>query len=231
MMRNRLCLLAMFITFGWQTCRGDGLSLTPVKNQNPNPASVNAEVNLGRPPSAEQIWGKGVGDGFVKWTREFDISVIVAFGLDSVGIGRNNHNLAMAAIHYGWMFGDVGEDCWYHGNWELLVEGFGGAQFHPETKYVVGLCPIARYNFATGSRWIPFFGGGVGPTVTDIGNPDLSTTFEFNLQLGIGLHYFVCDYAAFTAEARYLHFSNAGLGHPNEGVNTMSYLLGFSWFF
>jgi lipid A 3-O-deacylase len=231
-MLKRICLFATFISLAWQTCRGDGFSLTPIEIQNPNPPSAGSDFNLSRPPTAEQIWKSGVGEGFARDTKELDVSAVLAFGLCPLGIGANNHNLVFAAVHYGWIFGDVvGEDRWYRGNWELLLEGFAGAQFHPKWKYAAGLCPIIRYNFATGTRWIPFINGGAGPSVTDIGSPDLSTTFEFNLQLGAGLHYFLCDNGAITFEARYLHFSDAGLGSPNEGVNTMSYLLGFSWFF
>lgn len=225
--------MAIFISLGWQTCRGDGLSLTPIEIQNPNPPPVESNLNLRPPPTAHQIWKNGVGNGFIQGSQELDLSVVGAFGLlTPLGIGDEDHNLVLAAIHYGWMVGDVcGENCWYRGNWEILAEGFAGAQYHPRTKYVVGVSPIFRYNFATGTRWIPFINGGAGPSVTDIGSPDLSTTFEFNVQGGIGLHYFLRDNAAVTFEARYLHFSNAGLGDPNEGVNTMSYFIGFSWFF
>ncbi len=229
-MRKWFCLLTIFVCLGRQTSRGDGLNLTPIENQYASQAV--AIPDFSHAPTAEQIWKNGVGAGFVQGTHELDLSVVAAFGLTSLGIGDENHNLIMAAVHYGWIFGDVvGEDRWYRGNWELLLEGFAGAQYHPRTKYVAGLNPMIRYNFATGTRWIPFIGGGVGPTVTDIGSSDLSTTYEFNLQGGVGLHYFCCDNAAFTVEARYLHFSNAGLGDPNEGVNTISYLVGFSWFF
>ncbi|HZQ45577.1 MAG TPA: acyloxyacyl hydrolase [Verrucomicrobiae bacterium] len=229
-MRKQLCLLTMFISLGWETSRGGSLSLTAIENQDPPPAG--SELNLRASPQPEPIWKNGIGEGFIKGTRELDLSVVGAFGITSLGIGSNNHNLIMAAVHYGWMFDDVwAENCWFRGNWEALVEGFGGAQYHPRTKYVAGITTIIRYNFATGTRWIPFISAGVGPSVTDIGSPDLSTTFEFNLQAGVGLHYFLRDNAAITAEARYLHFSNAGLGQPNEGVNTISYLVGFSWFF
>jgi lipid A 3-O-deacylase len=71
----------------------------------------------------------------------------------------------------------------------------------------------------------------MGPSVTDVRGPDLSTTFEFNLQAGVGLHYFWRDNATITVECRYLHLSNSGLKEPNQGVNTVGFLVGFSWFF
>ena len=126
-MLKRLCLLGILISLGWQTCRGDGLSLTPMEIQNHNPPSADSDLNLSRPPSAEQIWKSGVGEGFICGTREFDLSLVGAFGLTSLGIGDNNHNLVMAAVHYGWIFDDVVfKDCWFRGNWEAIIEGFQG---------------------------------------------------------------------------------------------------------
>jgi hypothetical protein len=37
----------------------------------------------------------------------------------------------------------------------LVGELFSGLQFHPNDRYFVGLTPLLRYNFATGSRWAP----------------------------------------------------------------------------
>jgi hypothetical protein len=72
---------------------------------------------------------------------------------------------------------------------------------------------------------------GAGVTATDIRSGDISTTFEFNLQAGAGAHYFVAKNLALTAQARFIHFSNAGIKFPNLGVNTITGLIGVSWFF
>ena len=77
----------------------------------------------------------------------------------------------------------------------------------------------------------PFVDGGFGPSLTDIGRPDLSTTFEFNVQGGVGLHYFWSDHQAFTVQCRYFHMSNCGIQQPNQGVNSINFLVGMSWFF
>jgi hypothetical protein len=78
------------------------------------------------------------------------------------------------------MWGGVkGKDHWYRGNWEVRGELFGGAQFSPENDWLVGLTPHLRYNFATGTRWIPFIDAGSGVMATSIGLPDLSGTLQF----------------------------------------------------
>ena len=120
----------------------------------------------------------------------------------------------------------MGEGHWYRGNWELRGELFTGAQFSPDREWFVGFTPHLRYNFATGTRLIPFIDGGAGVTATSIGPPDLSGTFEFNLQAGGGALYFLSDHLALSVEARYVHWSCAGISDPNLGLNGVTGLLG-----
>ena len=145
---------------------------------------------------------------------------------------RGTHDWALSTLEYGWIFTDVvGEGHWYRGNWELLAQVFGGAQFYPDTAYVVGAGPLIRYNFAAGHRLVPFIDLGGGVAATDIRNGDLSTTFEFNLQGGLGAHWFVRDNVALTFQYRFIHLSNAGIKFPNLGANTSTFLAGVTWFF
>ena len=70
----------------------------------------------------------------------------------------------------------------------------------------------------------------VGVTATGIGPPDLSGTFEFNLQAGGGFHWFLKDNVALTAEARHVHWSCAGIHKPNLGLNGVIGFLGLTFF-
>jgi len=138
----------------------------------------------------------------------------------------------MGSLTYGHMLGPVvGESHWYRGNPELRLELFGGAQFDPDTRRFVGLTPHIRYNVATGTRWVPFVDGGAGVTAVSIGGPDLSGTFEFNLQAGMGILCFLRDTLALSVEARYLHMSSADISKPNLGLNGVTGLLGLAYFF
>ena len=178
---------------------------------------------------APSLWDAGVGEGFQKGTTELCLSVGAGYGI--LGNGAH-HDWLLGAIDYGWMFtGVVAKDRWFRGNWELLGSLFGGAQFHPEAAYLVGLTPLLRYNFATGSRWMPFVNAGAGVTATDIRDGDLSTTFEFNLQFGAGVRLLLRDNLALTLQYRFIHLSNAGIEEPNDAVNNSSVLLGLNWLF
>ena len=189
------------------------------------------EPGLKTSPSPETIWADGVGSGFRKGTFQAGSMVGAGFGTRVFGTWLT-HDLALASVNFGWVFTNVvAPDKWYRGNLELLVEFFGGAQFRPNDRYFVGLTPMIRYNFTTGSRWVPFVNGGVGVSSTNIDGPDLTGNFQFNVQVGTGIHYFLSDRTALTLQYRWLHFSNAGIHDPNHGTNTQMFLVGASWFF
>lgn len=112
-----------------------------------------------------------------------------------------------------------------------MGEVFGEVQCKPRSAYLVGLTPALRYDFGTGTRWVPFFDAGAGVTATDIGRPDLGGTFQFNLQAGPGLHWLVGKNTVLTLQYRCLHLSNASMENPNHGVNTSVLYAGVGWLF
>jgi hypothetical protein len=177
------------------------------------------------------MWEGDIGSGLHAGTLEAGMSLGAGLG-HKILLSETQHDLALANFHFGWVFSKLmAKDRWYRGNWEVLGEVFQGAQFDPNISYVIGGAAILRYNFCTHSRWMPFFDGGGGAAATSIRNTDLSTTFEYNLQAGVGTHYFVRKDFAVTAQYRFLHLSNAGLAAPNLGVNTSMFYIGASWFF
>ncbi len=190
-----------------------------------------AESNLNFQDPAVSLWEGGVGEGFRKGTHEVDASVAFGLGMPILG-SQGHHHWVLGMIDFGWMFSRVvAKDHWYRGNWELIGEAFGGFQYHPEHAYLGGVAPLVRYNFATGTRWVPFVNAGAGVTWTDIRDGDLSTKFEFNLQIGAGVHYFLKDNLSLDIQYRFIHISDAGISTPNLGVNDSNLVLGASWFF
>jgi len=179
----------------------------------------------------KSIWENGIGEGFRSTVQSIGLSAGANYGIAMFG-SREAHDLALVSLSYGHMLGHTwGEGHWYRGNLEFRLELFTGAQFSPSSQWLVGLTPQLRYNFATGTRWIPFVDAGVGLTATGIGAPDLSGTFEFNDHAGIGTHWFLKENVALTVEARYVHWSCAGLHKPNLGLNGVTGMLGVTFFF
>ncbi|MDB6111073.1 MAG: hypothetical protein JWR69_2823 [Pedosphaera sp.] len=229
-MKNRqLGFLTIALVMGWSMTSCMAAEVRPGENDIQPRLELDSHLSLS--PPAERIWEGAVGEGLRRGTHEAGFSLGAGFGMRIIG-STETHDLALATLRYGWVFSDVvGRDHWYRGNWELLGEAFGGAQFHPHGAYVAGALPLIRYDFATGSRWVPFVNAGAGVAATDIRGKDLSTTFEFTLQAGGGVNYFWRDNAAVTFQYRFLHLSNAGIKDPNLGVNTSMFCVGMSWFF
>jgi hypothetical protein len=195
------------------------------------PADSAPGTELTLPPSNPNLWPNGVGNGFGAGVQSVSLGAGAGCGVKAFG-GRDSHDLALSSLSCGYMWGPVrGEGHWYRGNWELRGEVISGAQFSPTAEWLVGLTPHLRYNFTTGTRWVPYFDAGAGVTATSIGPPDLSHTFEFNLQAAVGVRWFIRDNLALSIEARYLHMSCAGLSTPNLGLNNVNGMVGVSWFF
>jgi len=214
-LRARARLILFLTLAAW--LKGDGLALAQDQSLASTPRST--------------LWEAGVGEGFDKGAEEIGGSVGGGLGMRILGSGHA-HDWGLGVAQYGIMLsGVVATDHWYRGNVEFVAQLFGGEQFHPDTAYIVGMTPMLRYNFALGHRVVPFIDAGAGVTFTDIRDGDLSTTTEFNLQLGAGARFFMCDNLALTLQYRFIHLSNAGAASPNLGVNTGSLLLGLAWFF
>lgn len=177
------------------------------------------------------IWITGVGDGFRSRTQTLGFNAGVTYGVLIFG-GEERHHLSLLSASYGRMIGEVkGADSWYRGNFELRGEIFGGAQFNSETSWLIGVAPHVRYHFATGTPWVPYIDFGIGVTETGIRSPDLGDSFQFNVQAGVGVNYFIGDASAISFEGRYVHLSSAGIYNPNNGVNTIGIFLGVCTFF
>ena len=177
------------------------------------------------------LWPEGLGFGLRKGTQTVGFDLGAGVGMEALG-GSESHDLVLYRLYYGRVLTDViSERSSLRGNWEGRVELMGGGQYEPKGAYLCGLTPVLRYNFTTGSRWMPFLDAGAGVSLTDIGRPDLSTTFEFNLETGAGVDYFLRENLALTLQYRFLHMSNARIASPDLGVNANVISVGLSWFF
>jgi lipid A 3-O-deacylase len=227
----RVHLLLTTVMLGLAMLTGNGEEPVPSLREKAISQRLDFQPSMSLSPPAEDVHQPHLGEGFTSGTREVGFSIIGGFGLRTFG-SRHPHDLSLGSLHYGWIFSDVvAKGHWYQGNWELIGELFGGAQYNSHVAYIAGITPGLRYNFITGTRFVPFVHGGVGATLTDIRTPDLGSVFQFNLQGGVGIHWFWRENAAFTAQYRFMHISNAGIHQPNQGINAHVVIIGASWFF
>jgi lipid A 3-O-deacylase len=185
----------------------------------------------GSPSKTSNIWSGAVGHGFRDGTQTFRLGVGMGYGIKIFG-ARDRHDLVPMTVSYGRMIGDVMKPGhWYGGNFEVRGEVFLAPQVNSGGYWTVGLTPHLRYNFATGTRWIPYVDIGVGIAFTEIRAPDLGASFQFNEQAAAGVNYFLTDDLAVNFEIHFLHISSAGISKPNQGVNTIGPSIGVNWFF
>ena len=203
-----------------------GMVVSTIGGELPSESSPpNTALNNDTAPGAQGL-ESAQPEPFSEPSRTLTLAAGTALGLRAFG-SRQAHDLALLSLSYGLPVGrDVAREHWFRGEWEIRGELFGGAQFAPSAEWLVGLTPHLRYNFLTNTRWIPFIDAGAGVTATSIGPPDLSNTFEFNLQAGGGVHWFWRKDLALTLECHYLHLSCAGISNPNLGLNSVIGMLG-----
>jgi hypothetical protein len=144
-----------------------------------------------------------------------------------------------ANVHFAPLFAQIGYTLTdvrgpfpVRGSLEVMFEPVFMVTTSPAKTIGEGASLLLRYNFVTGTRWVPFFDLGMGVLHWNLRLPDiLATQFNFTLQGGPGLHFFITDQLAITGQVRLHHISNAGYERPNIGVNSTVYLLGVSYFF
>ncbi len=92
----------------------------------------------------------------------------------------------------------------------------------------VALSPVFQYTFHTGSAvWYPYIEAGVGVAYLDdytINNRNLSSNLLFEDRIGVGVRIKNIDISF-----RYMHYSNAGLKEPNDGIDILIGTL--AWYF
>ena len=118
------------------------------------------------------------------------------------------------------------------GNVELLLEPMAAHYYEPFSASAFGGSLVLKYNFLSFGRWMPFWDGGAGMLWTDLAPriPEQSTQFNFILQTGPGVSFFVSENWAITVGFRFHHISNSGIGNRNIGLNAWLFNLGVSFF-
>ena len=92
----------------------------------------------------------------------------------------------------------------------------------------IALSPVFMYAFnPNDSTWYPYIEGGIGVTYLDeyfIKDRDLSSNFQFEDRIGVGFRFDSLD-----VNFRYMHYSNASLKQPNDGIDIWIGTL--AWYF
>ncbi|HAV61792.1 MAG TPA: hypothetical protein DCY13_05450 [Verrucomicrobiales bacterium] len=197
------------------------------------PSQLMAQQELEVPEMTlkRSVWQNGIGTGFAEGALSIETKLVRGLGTDQGG-SRVNHDLWLGQLLLGTI---LMEPCrpnrWYGGNLELTGQLIGGAQDHPEPAFFVAGNVGLRYHLSAIGRVVPFLTASIGISGTDIGEPDLSGTFQFNEQVGGGLRYFLSERRAIVLEYFFQHISNGSTSLPNHGANSHMFSLGFAWLY
>lgn len=124
---------------------------------------------------------------------------------------------------------DIGSG-WLAGRHDTFVELPLHFVTGPDTSAMVGVNLLAAYTFTAHSIWQPyvFGGGGILYSFADI--PGMGADWNGNYQFAGGLRRVLDDpMHALIVEVRYHHISNAGTKDPNEPLNSIKLLIGYTF--
>ncbi|HUE93190.1 acyloxyacyl hydrolase [Pseudomonas sp.] len=113
-----------------------------------------------------------------------------------------------------WFASDVGR---LTGYWDAAYTYWDGDK--TASNHSLSLSPVFVYEFA-GERFKPYIEAGIGIAAfssTEMEDNDLGSSFQFEDRIGFGVRF-----AGQEVGVRALHYSNAGLKQPNDGVESYS---------
>lgn len=151
------------------------------------------------------------------------------------GVGNaasSNRSAVFVLPQIGLVVTDKIDAGYFSGAIEVLAEPVGAHFYEPFSASLAGFSIVGRYNFLAFGRWMPYWDFGMGVSWTDLAPriPEQSTPFEFLLETGPGLQYFITQEFAITGALRLHHISNSGIGTRNTGINAVLGLIGFSYY-
>lgn len=115
-----------------------------------------------------------------------------------------------------WLQSSVGH---LTGYWDLGFTYWEAGE-HTGARQSISFAPVFVYEFGSGNV-VPYLEAGVGIagfSATHVGNRDLGSSFNFEDRLGVGLKIAQVHRVG----VRVIHYSNAGLSEPNEGIESYS---------
>ena len=146
----------------------------------------------------------------------------------TLGVGQSSESEMVYRLGLQWDF----QRSWWEtstgrltGYWDAAYSYWQGDQ--TSSNHSLSLSPVFVYEFA-GERFRPYIEAGIGVAAfadTEIEDRDLGSSFQFEDRLGLGVR-FGADQ---DLGLRVIHYSNAGLKNPNDGVEVYSlyYRMGF----
>lgn len=115
---------------------------------------------------------------------------------------------------------------------EFQLEPFINTVYNPDPNVEIGNAFAFKLGLVPDTwKFQPYMKMALGMLYMTQHTLEQSTQFNF-IQFGaFGMHYYLTENIALTAEGRFRHLSNSGIDHPNSGINNTFALAGISYEF
>ncbi len=100
------------------------------------------------------------------------------------------------------------------GYFETSLNYWNGSE---NSIFAIAFSPVFALHLCRDCKYTPYIEAGIGAALlsrTTIDDRDLGSTFQFEDRLGVGV-----KRGDFDLHVRYMHYSNAGLSWPNNGID------------
>ena len=118
---------------------------------------------------------------------------------------------------------------WYAGDYRTLIELPVHVVASPDESAMVGMNFLGSYTFTANPSWRPYLFGGGGPVYSFADIPGMGADWNGNYQFGVGAELPLEQTRSLLFELRYHHISNAGTEDPNVPLNSIKFLIGYSF--
>ncbi len=143
--------------------------------------------------------------------------------LNAVAIDIGEGNSGIRIIRLGWQrdFSHWLKNRWVplSGYFETSLNYWRGAdRWHSNNDvFAIAFSPVFALHLCRDSNYTPYIEAGIGAALlsdTVIDDRDMSSTFQFEDRIGVGI-----KRGDFDVHIRYMHYSNAGFSWPNDGID------------
>lgn len=249
MKRSTVLVFAVAMVVGWGNVSGaQGVS----RGKQPGPVLRTAQNKPDASPRRRDL-RTGFASRFAKGTTLWGANAGFGFTFDlpSTHPGapdRTNMDFLFFFPHFKYnLTGPIG-DSFYRGALYWVVEAGAAVTFQDSDrlfadgvrrtvdqapKFQLGFVPIqGEYKFLSPARrWAPYVQVGAGFSWGDFndGAVEISTKFEFILNAGAGVEFFLSENRSVALGYRLWHLSNSNIERPNIGLNAHVFTVGFSF--
>lgn len=169
--------------------------------------------------------------GILLDTTNDSYSVLTGYGQSFPGWGMTTQRVETIDLvfrHNHHIFDDLGSG-WYKGFHSILMELPIHFVVSPDNSAMIGLNFLAAYTFTASDQWQPYIFAGGGPVYSFADIPGMGAEWNGNYQGGIGLEHPINEAHQLLFELRFHHISNGGSKEPNDPLNSLKVLVGFSF--